>query len=241
MKLFVFYIFALSMLSSCSNDQHKFNVEYKGALKNAMKKNDLSAYANLKDFENEENFYALGALEGLKGEVMIFNSVPYISRSKEGRNLDNEFIIDNSFNYKASFLVYSSVKDWNEFEVPVTVKNQKDLEDFIIEMAIETGIDITEPFPFIVSGLATVIKWHIVNWDENDSEHTHEKHIKSGVYDGSIEEDVEILGFYSDQHHGIFTHHSSNMHTHVKTKDNKIAAHLDYFLLGDGVTLKLPK
>jgi acetolactate decarboxylase len=49
-----------------------------------------------------------------------------------------------------------------------------------------------------------------------------------------------MLGFYSNAHHAIFTHHMTNMHIHVKTTDNKIAGHVDDLTLGKGMILKLP-
>lgn len=49
-----------------------------------------------------------------------------------------------------------------------------------------------------------------------------------------------MLGFYSDSHHAIFTHHTTNMHIHLKTIDNKIAGHIDGLELGKGMILKLP-
>ena len=49
-----------------------------------------------------------------------------------------------------------------------------------------------------------------------------------------------MLGFYSDSHHAIFTHHTTNMHMHVKTDNNEIAGHVDALVLGEGMILKLP-
>ena len=49
-----------------------------------------------------------------------------------------------------------------------------------------------------------------------------------------------MVGFYSDAHHGIFTHHSTNMHIHMKTGDHKVAGHVDDLTLGPKMILKLP-
>jgi hypothetical protein len=49
-----------------------------------------------------------------------------------------------------------------------------------------------------------------------------------------------VLGFYSNSHHAIFTHHTTNMHLHLKTLDNLLAGHIDDLILGEGMTLKLP-
>jgi acetolactate decarboxylase len=52
--------------------------------------------------------------------------------------------------------------------------------------------------------------------------------------------EVEMLGFYSDSHKAIFTHHTSNVHIHMRTVDDKLAGHVDDLILGDGMILKLP-
>jgi len=92
----------------------------------------------------------------------------------------------------------------------------------------------------MLEGTASSFDWHVINWKDGDTEHSHEKHISSGLH-GTIENrEVDLLGFYSDSHHAIFTHHTTNMHIHVKTRDNKIAGHVDGLILGKGMILKLP-
>ena len=41
------------------------------------------------------------------------------------------------------------------------------------------------------------------------------------------EKDVEIVGFYSKEHKGIFTHHDADTHMHLISSDRKIMGHLD--------------
>ena len=70
--------------------------------------------------------------------------------------------------------------------------------------------------------------------------HTHEKHKTSGLYGTINNSQVEMLGFYSNAHHTIFTHHTTNMHIHVKTADGEVAGHVDDMILGKEMILKLP-
>lgn len=216
-------------------DVNKFKVKYYGALKNMMHKGDISAKADLKDFETTENFYALGAIENLKGEIQILDSKPFNTIV-----VDDTLNFDKSFNKKATLLVYASVSKWKSFNIPNTIETYEQLESYIEQTAEENQIKIDEPFPFLIEGAPKSFDWHVINWKDGDMEHSHEKHISSGL-NGTIEnEQVEMLGFYSDSHHAIFTHHTTNMHIHVKTADNKIAGHLDGLILGEGMTLKLP-
>jgi len=218
-----------------TNVSSKFEVKYFGALKNMMHKGDLSAKADLSDFENTEHFYALGALENLKGEIQIIDGESFTTFVQ-----DSALRFDKSFDRKASLLVYAIVENWERSEIPDDIETYEQLEKYIASTAEKKGINIHEPFPFMVLGTAKSFDWHVINWKDGDMEHSHEKHVSSGL-NGTIENrKVALLGFYSDAHHTIFTHHTTNMHVHVKTSDSKIAGHIDGLTLGKGMVLKLP-
>jgi len=211
-------------------------VEFKGALKNIMHKGDISAKVDLSDFEDANHFYALGAFENLKGEIQIFDSKPFNTFV-----VDGNLIFDNSFSNKAALLVYASVNKWKTINIPDNVSTYEQVEKYIEQTAKENQININEPFPFLILGKAKSIDWHVINWKEGDMEHSHEKHKTSGLYGTINDKQVEMLGFYSVAHHAIFTHHTTNMHIHVRTIDNKIACHVDGLTLGKGMILKLPE
>lgn len=216
-------------------DSVAYEVKYFGALKNMMHKGDISAQVDLSDFENTEHLYALGAIENLKGEIQIFDS-----KSFNTSVIDSSLSFDNSFDKKATLLVYASVDKWKSISIPDNIVNYEQLEDYIKKSAEENNININKPFPFLIEGTAKSFDWHVINWKDGDTEHSHQKHINSGLH-GTIENrEVDLLGFYSDSHHAIFTHHTTNMHIHVKTNDNKIAGHVDGLILGAGMILKLP-
>lgn len=236
MKQLIF-IFTLFLLISCQKKDNRktYQVAYKGALKNMMRKGDVSAKANLKDFKNIKHLYALGAIENLKGEIQIFDS-----NSFNTSVIDNSLVFDNSFNKKATLFVYASVSKWKSISIPKTVITYEQLEIFIAKTATENQIKIDKPFPFLIEGTPTSFDWHVINWKDGDMEHSHQKHINSGLHGTKKDLKVEMLGFYSDAHHAIFTHHTTNMHIHVKTENGKLAGHVDGLILGKGMVLKLP-
>jgi len=218
-----------------NSESVQFEVKYFGALKNMMHKGDISAQTDLSNFKNIEHLYAIGALENLKGEIQIIDGSPYNTMV-----LDSAISFDKTFNQNATLFVYATVERWNTYEIPEDVNTYEQLEKHIASVAKENGIDISEPFPFMIDGTAKSFDWHVINWKDGDTEHSHEKHVNSGLH-GTIENrEIELLGFYSDSHHAIFTHHTTNMHIHVKTSDNEIAGHVDGLKLGSGMKLKLP-
>ena len=234
-------ILTLAMLAafSCTFTPHdkdvNFKVEYNGALKNIMRKGDISAQVDLTDFLEFENFYALGAVENLKGEILILDSKPFVSSV-----LDGSLVINNSFRYKATLLVYASVDNWTSSAIPDRIITYEDLQKYIEMTAKENGINTNEPFPFLISGVAESLDWHVIDWKDGDTEHSHEKHINSGPHGTMTNQEIEVLGFYSKSHHSIFTHHTTNMHLHMRTTDNRTAGHVDGLTIGRGMILKLP-
>ncbi len=236
MKLAAILI-SLICLSACTNSgpTFSFEVEHAGALRNMMHKGDLSAKADLNLFKDTENIYALGALESLKGEILILNSKPYIS------SVDNEALeIKATFDRNATLLVSATVEKWDSQIIPDSVLSYSELEAYIETAAISQSINVEEPFPFLLTGVAESFDWHVINWPENDSVHSHEKHINSGLNGQMRDQEVEILGFYSKHHHAIFTHHTTNMHLHVRTSNGELSGHVDGLTLGRDMVLALP-
>jgi acetolactate decarboxylase len=233
-----FFSIILIFFFACDNSPKKkqsFEVNYKGALKNIMHKGDLSAKTDLSEFESIENLYALGAIENLKGEIQIFNGEVYNSYV-EGK----EIKFDSTYSKKATLFVYATVKDWLTLTIPQEIRTEKELEKYLEKIANENNIDTKQAFPFLIQGKASELTWHVIDWKDGDTEHSHEKHISSGLNGTIKNQEVELLGFYSDSHHAIFTHHTTNMHIHLKLNSGKIAGHLDEFKLGTNMTLKLP-
>jgi len=232
---FIFVFLALASCNSGPTPPVSYEVHHFGALKHMMKEGDLSAKADLNDLSDLEHVYALGAFENLKGEIQIFDGKPENTRVK-----GSFLIYDKTYSEKAALLVYASVKKWKTIEIPKEVVFMNELEEFVAKAAEQRNINTDEPFPFLLEGTARAFDWHVINWKEGDTAHSHEKHIKSGMNGTAENRAVKMLGFYSDSHHSIFTHHTTNMHIHVQTHDQLIAGHVDDLVLGPGMILKLP-
>ena len=226
----------LCLMVACSSSSKKIEVRHLGALKKVMKENNLSAHADLTDFSDSTHLYALGALEGLKGEFMVLDGTSFLTRLNQ-----NLLINTASFDAKAAFMVYAIVPKWNSFSIPSAIKTVEQFEVFVYQTAKENKVDVSQPFPFLIEGMVTSASWHVVDWDESDSVHTHLKHVESGRYGSKLNQVVTMLGFYSDKHHGVFTHHTRNLHIHAFFQEDHFIGHIDNFILGEGMTLKLPK
>ncbi len=236
-KLFILFLL-ISIICACHNNpspSHPVQVHIQGALKNIMKKGDLSAHADLSNLKDSSHFYALGPLENLKGEIIIIDHQPFIS-SVEGDKIN----IDQTFNHKAAMLVSSSVKRWKPMTISAEIKTYQDLEKHIEDRAKSAGFNPNQPFPFLINGQAESLDWHVIDWPDGDEEHSHEKHINSGLNGNLQNTEVTILGFFSKKHKAIFTHHTTFMHLHFKTSDNLLSGHVDDLVLAPGMQLSFP-
>lgn len=236
-KYIIASIIAMFVAFSCQSNDKKTaitEVKYSGALRTIMSGN-IEPVISLDSLSSKKSFYALGAIENLKGEIQIFDSNPSNSIV-----MDSSLQIEDSYNLKAALLVYAEVKEWDSYKTENTT-TKKELESTIFEVAKSNGIDTEEPFPFLLEGTVASLDWHVINWKDGDTVHTHKKHTEAGLNGNFKNKQVQIIGFYSTKHKAVFTHHTTNMHMHFKTDDNSVAGHIDDLLLSESITLKLPK
>jgi acetolactate decarboxylase len=99
--------------------------------------------------------------------------------------------------------------------------------------ARKAGLDMTAPIPFRVTALAQEIQMHIVNRQGRDAK-GREAHEAIEVKFPLTHVMVELIGFWSDRHGGVFTHMGSNVHVHGRTTDNKVSGHVDSFRIESG-------
>jgi len=201
-----------------------------------MMSGDIRATASLDSLSKKQHLYALGALENLKGEIQIFDG-----KALNSKVASEELILDSKFDKKAVLIVYAEIGDWTSVDIPNGIDSSAKLEKFIEEQAINNSIDTEKPLPFLIEGKAQSLSWHVINWKDGDTIHTHKKHQESGMNGILANEKVEIIGFFSKSHKAVFTHHSTFLHMHFKTKNEGLAGHVDELKIGSNMILKLPK
>jgi acetolactate decarboxylase len=188
---------------------------------------------SLNRFAGLESLYALGPLEKGRGEVSIFDSVTLISQVS-----DAKVDVRAGHDYRAGFLVYAIVENWRRATLRASVENERRFEEQLLPLAVESGIDTDRPFPFLVHGQAVQARFHVL-CNQSDEAYGPEIHEKSKVH-FQVKEAVEIIGFYSHHHRGVFTPPNSDFHMHVRTLDNHVSGHLETFVFNQGITVYLP-
>ena len=223
----------------CNSDKKKTNsietysdVNVVGAMKNVMWKGELNGSINLDTISDKKGLYGLGPESYLTGELLINDGQSYVSKVTS----DSTMTVKKTFAVSAPFLVYANVTKWREIELGSEIKTIKDIEKLVDEKTI----DLKRPFAFKLIGKVSKAVIHIQNLPKGTKVTSPtEAHQGQTNYELNNEQ-VEIIGFFSTEHKGIFTHHDSNIHLHLITNDKSKMGHLDQVEIED-MKLYLPK
>lgn len=201
-------------------------------MRNLMWKGELEGKIKLDTISNREGLYALGPLEGLRGEILVKNGECFVSRVTSNSTMS----VEKSFEVEAPFLVYTNVKEWDEIALPDSIKTIKQLEVFIDSKTKSAK----RPFAFRLEGSINSATIHIQNLapgsEVSSPEEAHSGQVKYNL----AQDEVEIVGFFSTKHQGVFTHHDTFLHLHIITADEKKMGHLDKVEMEE-MKLFLPK
>jgi acetolactate decarboxylase len=225
-------------------------VSFIGAQKTIFATGKADAAVSLESLKGGEGVYAVGPAKGLNGEITVFNSRPYITRVS-GASTPAGYTVQHSWNEGAIFLVWTHQQKWRQIAIPETVTGYLDLQKFVKAQAEAGGIDSSKPFPFLLSGIPAEVKWHI-NVDRSAGKPiTPEIFAKSKASYVSKAEPLDVIGFYSEQHAGIFitpytpaiqpgSGQTNAMHMHLVSRQSEAVGHIDDIKLGAGIVLRLP-
>jgi len=207
-------------------------VRWAGALRSVLD-GDLGSNVSLERLGGLAHLYAVGPVAGLRGEITVVDGQPYVSRVEDGR-----IVVDRSLHHEAAFMVWAQVARWHDLDIPDTVVDGRDLEEFVVER-IRPGMAFETPFAFVVTGVAARVSLHILD-RRDDRPHSPERHEEIKVPFAIERCAVDVVGFCSQRHAGIFVPAGRRTHMHVCSRDGGVAGHVDDLRLGPGMTLRLP-
>lgn len=208
--------------SSCqtSNDLSiATKVQVSGAMKNVMQKGELAGVIQLDSIAAQAGTYGLGPLEYLQGELLLFDGQVYVSQV----STDTTMTVFENPEAKAPFFVYAQVDQWILQPIPDSIHHIPQLEAYLLEIAADPG----KPFAFKLQGTIESAQIHIQNLPTGAKVSSPAEEHQGQINYTLQQTSVDLLGFFSTQHHGIFTHHDSNVHLHLISKDRQKMGHLD--------------
>lgn len=227
---------AFFLLLGCQGEQKSVKISYQvyGKLMEIMQHNQLQARVNLNDLQLGKNSYGLGAMEDLQGEILISQGEVITSVANP-----DSILVQNSNAFGAALLVTTEVEDWQEVEMNETV-DLKSLES-VIEFQAETfDLNANDVIPFKIEANPKSLNWHIINASLAE-EQNHQAYKESGRTGVLESQKVEIIGFYSKNHQGVFTHHGRFLHLHFITADGSLMGHVDNLQIDGNWKIYLPK
>jgi acetolactate decarboxylase len=239
MKIRIFWLALIGVLFSCNTSRKEKNPEglysdvvIVGAMKNVMRNGELGSRINLDTISNKKGLYGLGPESFLTGELLINDGRSYVSRVVS----DSTMTVVRDFEASAPFFVYANVSKWKEITLPSNIKSIQDLEKIINE---KTKL-YKRPFAFKLIGMVSKAIIHVQNLPPDTKVSSPEEAHQGQINYEVNKQNVEIVGFFSTEHQGVFTHHDSYLHMHLLTKDERKMGHLDDLEI-ESMTLYLPQ
>jgi len=217
-----------------------FEVNAYGSFTHMMHSGDTSPNVSLAGFDGQRGVYGVGAMQGLRGEVLIWDGRVLISR---GHATDGATSAVNDSD-QATLLATANVKHWREIAIPADM-TQPQFEGFVKEQGRKAGLPADKPFPFIVKGPVLNYAWHVVAGPMAAGAAMHKAsnpaHARLREFMGVRFDQALLLGFYSGPDmEGAITHPGEQFHVHLADADLRSSGHVDRYGVGRAATLLLP-
>jgi len=210
---------AFSMGCTPAKEEITEEVRLVGEMKNIMWKGQLQGNIYLDSIANKNLLNGLGPLDSLSGEILILDGKSYISRVLTESTME----VKENFDARAPFFAYAPIAAWTTEDLPDSVQNLQQLEQFLSVRSKATQ----NPFLFKVSGTVEDATIHVVNLPRGTKVSSPEEAHLGRTFYSLKNEDVDLLGFYSKNHKTIFTHHDTFLHIHLINSKRDKMGHLD--------------
>ena len=178
---------------------------------------------------------AVGASAGLAAEITVVGGAAHLAEVVDSDSSPRLRVRAPVAGEQATLLVLAEVKEWSEHPLD-TVTDLPALEASVCAIAAASGIDVSDPFPFRVEGVASTIRLHVLN---------HSCPIADP--DGpppwrfaGENETTTLIGFHAENSGGHLTHHGQKTHTHALLAERNLSGHLDGVALRPGARVYLP-
>lgn len=186
-----------------------------------MGKDNFASHIQLDTIANKIHLYGMGPYEKMQGEITIFDGKPMYATAFEPKKA----LVSQKWQMGSPFFVSANVSQWQVFELNEAVTDMTSLQKAVATIAEKNGYDLKTAFPFRIKGNFDQMTTHIVTPRSAEIQ-GFRPNIKQEDF---IEVNVsgELLGFYSENHQGIFTGKNSFIHVHYISDDATMMAHLD--------------
>lgn len=184
-----------------------------GKMRQVIGQKQTQGRVALADIEKLPHFYAVGAIEGLTGEVTVLDSVAVatqvISEEKISPAKDPKI--------QATMLIGRSVSKWHEYTVQTDIPAHR-FDDFVAKVAKDNDIDLSSPTIFSVEGEFSDCCFHVINGACPVHAELHGKKMPRRERPYKVTRQKTsgtLVGIYARNAAGVMTHPGTTTHTHI--------------------------
>ena len=226
--------------------------QHHGNFKQMMQSGDTAGKVNLLTLDQSEGTWGVGALAGLKGEIVQVDGKLWVSLGTD----PNGKVQTPSGNDAAVLWASGKAVQWKQVQVPSDM-SQAQFEKFVSEQASANKLELHQPFVFRVTGTYSHLIWHVLTGEKSghgaavDSGHGgHGGHGHAGGHANKRSgmkvfrnptATGQIVAVYSgDKLEGVVSHPGERFHIHYIDNDQTVSGHVDQYNVRGGATLWLP-
>ncbi len=216
-------------------------VTHYGNFKHMVHKKQTAGVVELKEVLTKKNTYALGAIEKGTGEILTMDGKTWLDYGADGIGNASTAIPTEQ---KAVILAKTEVEQWQTIYLSSEL-NKQQLRSKILELAKSQGIDTDKPFPFLLEGTFLFLEIHVINGiNPKFSGHGGQQFLYLRTTQQRQNQTAKILGFYSANIQGVYTHMEDSWHLHALIDDPNSkelsATHVDDIHINNEIKLLLP-
>lgn len=220
-----------------------FGVRVFGNFERMSRTGDTQGVVKLQEILTLPGAYGLGALDGLHGEIMLWDGKLLVSRGHSA----NGAVEPAEPTDEAVLFVEARVDAWDEVVIPDDMERAQ-VESFVLRTALRKGLNTDRAFPFILRGNFKRVLWHVVTGTVAQSEqgmHAGKIHPQGHARNRVFDQDNvagHLLGFYSSAAlEGVISHPGERFHVHYADVAFSVAGHVDDYRVARGAVLLLPR
>jgi len=213
-------------------------VQVHGTLRAMMHEGRTGAVVTMDAMLPNPNLYAVGALSDLAGEITVIGGTAYLSYPAEAQKTRTETL--SATDAGAALLVAAEVPTWRAVttEDPIAFE---DLDDAIGRLAASLGMTLDGRLPFLLEGIFEDLQWHVIDGSRLATGGTsHQDHLSASIRMGLERASARLIGFYSGNDQGVFTHMGSRTHLHCVIDEPLATGHVDHVMIPSGTTVRFP-
>ena len=221
-----------------------FDIRVFGNFERMSRTADTHGVVKLREVLTLLGSYGLGALAGLRGEILLWDGNVLVSRGHSA----NGAVEPAGPTDQAVFFVEARVGAWDEVAIPADMP-RGEFESFVLQAATNRGLSTDRAFPFAVRGMFRRVLWHVVTGaaaghkDQSiQAGRMHlQGHARNRVFDQA---DVagHLLGFYSGVTlEGVISHPGERFHVHYADGAFSVSGHVDDYRVARSAVLLLPR